>query len=51
MIKHVGFPKCVSNEPFKLVHSPAELQAWRAEHPEEAKAMDQMKKQSTKKAS
>lgn len=43
MIKHVGFPVCVSNDPFKLVHTPAELRQWKAANP---KKEDKPKKES-----
>lgn len=33
MVKHVGYPRCVSNSPFKLVHSPAEFQKWKVANP------------------
>lgn len=30
----LGFPRCVSGKPFKLVHSAAEYRAWLSENPQ-----------------
>jgi len=49
MIKHVGYPKCMSADPFVTVESPVEERAWLAENPEAAKKAA-AKKVETKKA-
>jgi hypothetical protein len=53
MIKHVGYPKCMSNDPFVCVDSPVEERAWLAANPEAAKKIAEAKKkaEAAKKAS
>ena len=50
MIKHVGFPKCVNDKPFTLVHSPAELREWEGKNQDIIKAQKAAKEAASKPA-